>query len=129
MKKTLYTFTSTQTKKLDSKENTLHILKFPNLIIHIVKNIPDSCWGFTSIRKPYTIYIKKLKSWDILETVLTHELLHFLFRDNNWNNKTCTKKFSEEDICEMLDGQIINYVKEINEIIKRVKRYFKKIEE
>lgn len=129
MKKSLYTFTSTQTKKLDNKENTLHVLKFPNLIIHIVKNIPDSCWGVTSICKPYTIYIKKLKSWDILETVLTHELIHFLFRDNNWNNKTCTKKFSEEDICEMLDGQIINYVKEINKVIKRVKRYFKNLGE
>ena len=129
MKKTLYTVTSAQTKKLDSKENTLHILKFPKLIIRIVKNIPGSCWGFTTTHKPYKKKKKKLKSWDILETVLTHELIHFLFRTNKWNNKTYTKKFSEEDICEMLDGQIINYVKEINKVINRVKRYFKKLGE
>ena len=125
MRKTGSYFTKTEYKNINDKNNIIKTIKYKNIIVHFVKKISGITLGICNYN-PLEIFVTKNFEW---ENTLAHELIHWFFQFYKLNNKTLTRKYSEEDFANIIEQYHVEYFEYLKIITYKAKRYFKKLRE
>ena len=125
MRKTGTYFTKMEYKNINDKNNIIKTIKYKNIIVHFVKKISEITWGICNY-DPLEIFVTKNFEW---ENTLAHELIHWFFQFYKLNNKTLTRKYSEEDFANIIEKYHLEYFESLKVITSKAKRYFKNLGE